>query len=103
MSSSSKPSSIPEFQVAIRELTDDTIVNVQKSLETSLMKLYETNEYLTNEILNTTDDSDRQLYEETVAENNEVIVSQQSKLEVLKEELKVRNLLPGKEQEGIYL
>ncbi|KAM9891917.1 hypothetical protein OXX79_010380 [Metschnikowia pulcherrima] len=110
MSSASKPSSLAEFMDSIKELTDDTIVNVRSALETSLAKLRETNDYLNHELSTSVDDSDRLLYEETVAENNGVIASQQQKLKAVKDELQSRNLLPeekGKEEieeeGGVYL
>lgn len=105
MSSESKPISVAEFEIAIKELTDDTIVGVQTSLETSLTKLHQTNQYLQDELSQSIDESDRQLYEETVQENNGVISSQELKLDIVQQELRVRGLIPTEETslEGVYL
>ncbi|OBA23352.1 hypothetical protein METBIDRAFT_9624 [Metschnikowia bicuspidata var. bicuspidata NRRL YB-4993] len=105
MSSASQPSSLSDFKTAIKELTDDTILNVNKSLEASLVKLQETNDFLTNELARTIDESDRKLYEETVSENEQVIARQNEKHDALKQELMSRNLLHNDEDtsEGVYL
>lgn len=107
MSSESKPISLAEFKESIRELTDDTLTGVQASIETSLLKLQETNDFLLHELEGSTETDDRALYEETIEENKGVISSQKLKLDALKEELLLRGLATkekeGETEEGVYL
>lgn len=93
MSSQTIPITKEEFEQAISELPDDALFTVKNELETSLEKLYETNELLKAELPGSTSD-DRAIYEDALEENQPVIESKQTRLEILKIELKIRGLLP---------
>lgn len=101
MSSESKPIQLSEFVIAIRDLSDENLLLLQKQLTTSTQKLKETNSILEEEISQTTDEEELKLYRETIDENRIVEKSQQRRLDALGEELVSRGLV--KEEEGVYL
>lgn len=100
MSSETSPIPLAQFVLALRDLSDENLVSVQKQLQNSLVKLKETNAILEQEIPNTTDEEALQLYLETIEENKQVIASQESRLEALDGELSKRGLV---KDEGVYL
>lgn len=101
MSSESKPIQLSEFVIAIRDLSDESLLLLQKQLTTSTQKLKETNSILEEKISQTTDEEELKLYRETIDENKVVEKSQQRRLDALGEELAARGLV--KEEEGVYL
>lgn len=92
MSSQTVPITKEEFEQAISELPDDALFTVKNELETSLQKLYETNELLRAELPEANPD-DKVIYEEALEENQPVIESKQIRMEVLMQELKIRGLV----------
>lgn len=105
MSSNSQPISLENFTIAVHELTDDTLSGVRASLETSLSKLKETNDFLARELLLSINEDDRLLYKDTIDENKQVVSSQEKKLEAVNLELRARKLLLNDEtlEVGVYL
>lgn len=101
--SMSQPILLLEFVTAIRDLSDENLQSLQKQLTTSVQKLGETNEMLSDEIKTTTDASDLKIYKETINENKEVIANQQERLSALEQELTSRGLGQNPLDEGVYL
>lgn len=99
----SQPILLLEFVTAIRDLSDENLQSLQKQLTTSVQKLGETNEMLSDEIKTTTDASDLKIYKETIDENKEVIANQQERLSALEQELTSRGLGQNPLDEGVYL
>lgn len=98
MSAETKPIAPEAFSSAIQELTDDNIVALRTQLQLSVSKLTETNDMLALEIETigdlTTEEAiaDVALYKETIAENQEVLLSQQERLAMLESEFKRRGI-----------
>lgn len=103
MSSETTPIHIEDFKLALEDLTNENIESVLLQLENSLSKLRETNEYLDNEIKSNADPDSNTLYQETIAENEQVIKSQLERVAAIKQELAKRGQQSKVEEEGIYL
>lgn len=98
MSADTKPIHIDLFKEAIKDLSDENLHSIKDQLTNSVEKLCETNSLLEHEISATTDEEELKLYKETVQENQEVIASQNERLELLSAELNKRG-----HNEGVYL
>lgn len=126
MSSETRPININEFQLAIKDLSDDNLMSVKDQLMNSVSKLLDTNSILETEIVSTKEqianlkESDShqelkdelQLYTESIEENQIVIRNQRERLRSLNEELNRRGLdqenlvneeKDKDEEKGIYL
>lgn len=120
MSAETKPINIKDFQIAIRDLSDENLHSIKNQLINSISKLKDTNDILKNEIVSTKEEisnletneshsqlkSDLELYGESIEENKTVIENQNLRLVALDEELKRRGLVTlesGDEENGVYL
>lgn len=126
MSAETRPININEFQLAIKDLSDDNLMSVKDQLMNSVSKLLDTNSILETEIVSTKEqianlkESDShqelkdelQLYTESIEENQIVIRNQRERLRALNEELNKRGLdqenlvneeKDKDEEKGIYL
>lgn len=90
MSNESKPIDIADFQKAVEELPDDTLVSIKNQIETSISKLKSTNDQLKEEVTLSKSKEDIDLYNEVIIENTEVIRNQQIRTEFVDTELKKR-------------
>lgn len=98
MSSSISPIALPDFVKAVQDLSDENLLSIQKQLHTSLQKLAETNAELE---VASGDEADKELFQSTILENNEVIHNQEDRLKALELELARRGQAPT--EEGLYL
>lgn len=120
MSAETKPININDFQIAIKDLSDENLHSIKNQLINSVSKLKDTNNILENEIISTKEKisiletneshsqlkSDLELYSESIEENKIVIENQNQRLVALDEELKRRGLVTlesGDEENGAYL
>lgn len=120
MSAETKPININEFQIAIKDLSDENLHSIKNQLINSISKLEDTDDILENEIISTKGEisnlkeseshdqlkNDLDLYSESIEENTIVIENQNQRLVALNEELKRRGLVTlesGKEDNGVYL
>lgn len=119
MSAETKPININEFQIAIKDLSDENLHSIKNQLINSISKLKDTDDILENEIIYTKEEisnlkereshdqlkNDLDLYSESIEENKIVIENQNQRLVALNEELKRRGLAleSGKEDNGVYL
>lgn len=103
MSSESKPITLADFAASIKDLPDDSIKNVQASIETSLAKLRETNDLLSAEISVTSDDGDLRIYRDAIHDNIETIQKQEARLAAIATELLLRGVATDSAAGGILL
>lgn len=103
MSSESRPIRIEEFILALEDLTNENIESVLLQLRNLIGKLKETNAYLAEEIKADSDPDSRSLYEETIAENKQVMESQEARVAAIQKELQRRGAQREQQEDGIYL
>lgn len=92
----SKAISLEDFELALEDLPDDTLVSVKSQLENSTSKLKATNQELQDEIdqlmANTPDSEDIKLYKDIITENEQVLHSQKNRIALLVRKLEDRGL-----------
>ncbi|CAI8507356.1 hypothetical protein CAS74_002418 [Pichia kudriavzevii] len=107
MSEYKRPISIIDFQLAIRDSSDEQLALILERLENSVARLKDSNELMESlmkkekkqnydgeeddEFGPVTED-DVKIYRDSIAENMVVMNNQQERIEILREELKNRNL-----------
>lgn len=100
MATDSKPIALEDFEQALEDLPEDTLTSVRSQLENSVSKLKSTNLELQQEIdsLRANEDpqsqEDIKLYQSIIEENEQVIQSQTSRIQLIIKKLQQKGLLP---------